>query len=87
MEEGKKERDQSSDSIATSEEFEDLGQTSKNATENNDSQSINSHPADEISCDSKPSPEMEIGNNGNIGDLQDTLNEALNEENNQISGE
>ena len=86
MEEVKKERDHSSDSIATSEEFEDLGQTSKSATENTDSQSVNSPPVEEISCDSKPSPEMEIGNNGNIGDLQDTLDEALNEENSQING-
>lgn len=81
MEENQRVSKSSSDSIATSEEFEDLGQpASMSATKNTDTQSVNNQPVAELPSDSKPSPEMEIGN-GNIGDLQDTLNEALNEEN------
>lgn len=78
-------RGQSSDSIATSDEFEDLGQSNK-LTASPSSQEENQESFKELSASgNKPSPEMEIGNNGNIADLQDTLDEALNEET-QTSG-
>lgn len=70
-------RDKSSDSIATSEEFEDLGPV-KNV-ENGLSQLEITSPTMAEALN-KPSPEMEIGNNGNMADLQDTLDEVLKED-------
>ena len=69
-------RDKSSDSIATSEEFEDLGQVTKNV----ESEHLMTCQTMEDETVNKPSPEMEIGNNGNMADLQDTLDEVLNED-------
>jgi|LakMenEpi03Aug12_release.lakeMendotaPanAssembly.Ray.scaffolds.fasta_scaffold349052_1 hypothetical protein len=72
-------REHSSDSIATSEEFEDLGH--KNAPElKPNEEMLNTHQIEEKKITSKTSPEMEIGNNGNMADLKETLNEVLNEE-------
>lgn len=70
-------RDKSSDSIATSEEFEDLGPV-KNVENGLSQLEITSPTMDEAL--NKPSPEMEIGNNGNMADLQDTLDEVLKED-------
>jgi len=70
-------RDKSSDSIATSEEFEDLGPV-KNVENGLSQLEITSSTMDEAL--NKPSPEMEIGNNGNMADLQDTLDEVLKED-------
>lgn len=78
-------RDQSSDSIATSEEFEDLGQVGKNPVEVKLDEEQTSSQVEKQNVVQKISPEMEIGNNGNMSDLQETLNELLNEET-QTSG-
>ena len=88
-------KDQSSDSIATSEEFEDLGSSSaanKNGEISNQ-QEIKDVPsgvvADEVvppKENKQPSPEIEIGNNGNLADLQVTLDEALNDETQNSNG-
>ena len=72
-------REHSSDSIATSEEFEDLGH--KNAPElKPNEEMLNTHQIQENKIKDKTSPEMEIGNNGNMADLKETLNKVLNEE-------
>lgn len=71
-------REHSSDSIATSEEFEDLGH--KNASELKPNEEILDAQIGEKKIKNKTSPEMEIGNNGNMADLKETLNEVLNEE-------
>lgn len=71
-------REHSSDSIATSEEFEDLGH--KNASELKPNEEMLDTQVEEIKIKNKTSPEMEIGNNGNMADLKETLNEVLNEE-------
>lgn len=71
-------REQSSDSIATSDEFEDLGH--KNATEGKLKEEL---PVSDLVGSNgmlKASPEMEISNNGSMADLKDTLDEVLNEE-------
>ena len=80
-------RDQSSDSIATSEEFEDLGNVNKNTVEMkpNGESSTAQIEVEQPSKTQKTSPEMEIGNNGNMADLRETLDEVLNEET-QTSG-
>jgi len=70
-------RDKSSDSLATSEEFEDLGPV-KNVEIGLSQLTIAPPTVGEIS--NKPLPEMEIGNNGNMADLQDTLDEVLKED-------
>lgn len=85
MEEVTTTRDQSSDSIATSDEFEDLGQVSKSTVEMKLNQEQTATQVEEKSAVQKISPEMEIGNNGNMTDLQETLDEVLNEET-QTSG-
>ncbi len=87
-------KDQSSDSIATSEEFEDLGSSSANKNgEISNQQEIKDVPsgvvADEVvppKENKQPSPEIEIGNNGNLADLQVTLDEALNDETQNSNG-
>lgn len=73
-------RDHSSDSIATSEEFEDLGQVNKNNSEKSNKEEILVTGEEKQKTATKTSPEMEIGNNGNMTDLQETLDEVLNEE-------
>jgi hypothetical protein len=78
MEEVTKHREHSSDSIATSEEFEDLGH--KNASELKPNEEILVAQVEDNKIKNKTSPEMEIGNNGNMADLKETLNEVLNEE-------
>lgn len=71
-------REQSSDSIATSEEFEDLGQKNASEVKLNDETSVNGVVGSEGML--KTSPEMEISNNGSLAELKDTLDEVLNEE-------
>lgn len=87
-------KDQSSDSIATSEEFEDLGSSSanKNGEISNQQEIKDVHSGvitDEVvppKENKQPSPEIEIGNNGNLADLQVTLDEALNDETQNSNG-
>jgi hypothetical protein len=74
--EGAAARDHSSDSIATSDEFEDLGPSKTTRVDNGQTRACKT---DDLSSE-KPSPEMEIGNNGNLDYLQETLNEVLDEE-------
>ena len=74
-------RDQSSDSIATSDEFEDLGHVNKNSVDEKPSENSTVENAELEKTIPKTSPEIEIGNNGNMNDLQETLNEVLDEEN------
>lgn len=88
-------KDQSSDSIATSEEFEDLGSSSAN---NKNGEIINQQEIKDVQSSvtpdkvvelkesKQPSPEIEIGNNGNLADLQVTLDEALNDETQNSNG-
>ncbi len=80
-------RAHSSDSIASSEEFEDLGNVNKNTVgmKPNGETSAAQVVAETQGITQKTSPEMEIGNNGNMADLQETLDEVLNEET-QTSG-
>ncbi|XP_046442776.1 rab GTPase-activating protein 1-like isoform X3 [Daphnia pulex] len=75
-------REHSCDSIATSEEFEDLGH--KNASELKPNEEILVTQVEDNKIKNKTSPEMEIGNNGNMADLKETLNEVLNEESETI---
>jgi len=75
-------RDKSSDSIATSEEFEDLGPV-QNVESGLNKLEIASPTIEEAL--NKPSPEMEIGNNGNMADLQDTLDEVLKEDSQSVT--
>lgn len=75
-------RDKSSDSIATSEEFEDLGPV-QNVESGMNKLEIASPTIEEAL--NKPSPEMEIGNNGNMADLQDTLDEVLKEDSQSVT--
>ncbi len=75
-------REHSCDSIATSEEFEDLGH--KNASELKPNEEILVTQVEDNKMKNKTSPEMEIGNNGNMADLKETLNEVLNEESETI---
>ena len=65
-------RDHSNDSIATSEEYEVWEPKSHGLLEVEDKVLI--IPTE------KPSPEMEIGNHGNLDYLQESLNEVLDEE-------
>lgn len=76
----------SSDSISTSDDFEDLGQSNKIASLANSQEEKPETFKDLVVTCNKISPEMEIGSNGNIADLQNKLDEALTEDTNTISG-
>ena len=82
MEEQSASRDKSSDSIATSEEFEDLGTAPRKEEPSNlDDKAVTTGAnTTEANEPNEPSPEIEIRNNGNMADLQETLDEALNDE-------
>lgn len=84
MEEQAASRDKSSDSIATSEEFEDLGSAPKNGETTKVEGKVDL-PSALLDKDASPeehesSPEIEIRNNGNMASLQETLIEALDDE-------